>query len=888
MGVRKSALGLVVLAFAIIVGCSSTGGGCAGLQPLPNNARYQGPKTDNVVNFRLSPGGINYLNSNWRTLIDMFAPGQVIHFPVPCTRFDVGISGVLRWVLIANQGGANCTSESCGRMDGICDARDVPADVTITVTGFQLVPSPPDKINGTLRVSVNTGKVYVDTEDRTQQKCLIYPSCWSFLGSTCPVKCSVLFNSARASPSDNRMVATVKFTIDTRWDKLLAFSVENVDGAKICGASGAPPSGADNCLEPSDLSLNGENSCGGYCDAVDWDPVKTFLLQMISPTLEQKVRETVAGQSCEKCGTGLKACPTAGTATSTCQNGVCMDGQQCVPRFLGVEGRVTLSDFMGSFGVPPTAQLDMSIAAGSSVAVDQGISIGTRGGITSLTPAPCVAPLPAPAINPVPPPDFDADAARAPLDASGYHVGLGLSQSFLNLAMHHAQQSGALCINVNSSTVGVLNSGLFKTFLPSLGKLVTRDGKDAPMMIVLRPAQVPTITVGEGTYDPATKRPVKPLLLIKLPDISVDFYAMLDDRYARLFTVTADISLPLSLIFNGCSSVQPALGDLKQLITNVRTANSEMLAEDPKVLADLIPAVIGLAEPAVAGALQPFTMPDLGTFKLKVNATKGVGNIAGTETYNHLGIYATLLPAGAACAVSGPTTQVALKRSIIPAAADMRLRGQPLPWPVAVLDVRALGVEGTAEFAYRVDQGLWSTFLLANAQHELEVSHPAFLLQGQHVIEVRSRLADDPHGISAPVAIGFQVDWEPPEVSLHADRDNNRLLVEARDVISPPEKLTFAYAVGEGAFSDFGPTRLIDLAAIEAAGGLEVRVRDELGNVGEAAFRVPGAALHPESEPAVAADSMPNAGCTSTGGLIGFAALGLLGLLCRRRGPRSP
>jgi len=310
----------------------------------------------------------------------------------------------------------------------------------------------------------------------------------------------------------------------------------------------------------------------------------------------------------------------------------------------------------------------------------------------------------------------------------------------------------------------VLNTGLFKTFLPSLGNLATVDGKDAPMMIVMRPASAPTVAIGKGTFDPVTKKPIDPLITLSMPNVSIDFYAMLSDRYARLFTLTADIALPLSLIFEGCDSVTPAIGDLKMLITNIHTANSEILAEDPMVLTDLIPAVIGLAEPAVTSALKPFALPALGSFKLKVNEVKGLGAISGTANYNHLGIYATLLPLNGQCATGAPLTTVALKRSVIPDAKLMVATGKGLPWPQAVLDVHALGQNGTPEFAYRVDHGTWTTFLAA-PNDELLVEHPAFLFQGLHHIEVRSRMAEDPHGISNPASVGFMVDWDPPSVS---------------------------------------------------------------------------------------------------------------------------
>src|SRR5262249_27736766 len=148
---------------------------------------------------------------------------------------------------------------------------------------------------------------------------------------------------------------------------------------------------------------------------------------------------------------------------------------------------------MGNFGVPSGAALDLSIHAGASFSVDtaNALNIGTRGGLAAVTVAPCVPPLAPPPMIELPAPDFRAEAPPVTPTNPAYHMALGVSSPFLNLAFHQAHQAGALCISLSSSTVGVLTTGLFKTFLRSLGDLATRDGKDAPMMIVLRPARPP-------------------------------------------------------------------------------------------------------------------------------------------------------------------------------------------------------------------------------------------------------------------------------------------------------------------------------------------------------------------------------------------------------------
>ncbi|MEW6430695.1 MAG: hypothetical protein AB1730_04230 [Myxococcota bacterium] len=875
-GARHGFVSLMALG-VFAASCSGTGAGCAAMTPIPGG-RYQGLKNDNAVNIRLSANGINYLNSNWQTLVGAFAPGNTLNLPVNCMTQSIPVLGN---VAIADMGTPGCNAESCGRMDGVCNTTgpkaDAPANVVATVTGFSLIPQPPDRLQASVQLTVDTNAVLLASESDNFSAC-------AFLSR---FKCSVRFNTRATTPNDNRIRATMKFTIDTKWDKLLAFEVTNFTGSDVCGASGAPP--PPDCLQPTDISLSGANTCGDiYCGLADLDVVKTTLLQLISPLLQDQIRSIIGDQTCQPC-MATADCPKSTDGNNTqavCTNELCMDpgpGGRCVPRFLGVEGRISLGAVLGSFGAPADAQMDLSLAAGSSVTVDQGATFGTRVGVQPVKVASCVPPAAAPAMANVAAPNFDAEATPG----SQYHVGLGLSSNFLNVAFHAAHQAGALCLQLSSDNVGLLNTGLFKTFLPSLGRLATRDGKDAPMMVVLRPARPPQVTVGQGTYDPVTKKPIKPLLLLTLPELSIDFYAMIDDRQVRLFTLTADISLPLSLIFEGCDKVTPAIGDLKMLISNIRTANSEMLAEDPQVLADLVPAIIGLAEPAVASGLSGFSLPALGSFKLKVNEVKGLGNIAGTEAYNHLGLYAQLKGVNEMCAVSAPRLAVSLKASKMPLAAQMRATGKnELPWPEAILHVEAAGKAGTPEFSVRVDSGLWTEFHPARGD-ELVVSHPRFLLQGTHVIEVRARVAEDPHGITSAEKVGFVVDWEPPEVSLSAQRDRDLLEVTARDVVSAQGTLEYAYRVGDGPVSDFGAAREIRLSAVEQQGGVTVLVRDELGNVGEATWRVPTVALRPDHElqpaSALPESSAQPGGCSAVGGgaLLGLAAL--VGLLRRRR-----
>jgi hypothetical protein len=742
---------------------------------------------------------------------------------------------------------------------------------------FALTPRSPDRIDASVQVQIDTNQIYLSSQNSNYGGCLLLSR----------IKCALRYNTARQAPDADLMLATLQFSIDTKWDKLLSFRLTELGGTEVCGGS-APAAPA--CLQPEDVDLSGENTCGNiWCGAADLNFVKSAVLKQMAPTLKAQLETAIRNQSCEACGPNLKACPQLSGAASVCQGGLCLDAadkNRCVPRFLGIEGRLALETLLGGMGVPSGSAIELSVAAGSSVSVDQGLNIGMRAGLEQTSTSACVATAPPPAARALPPPKFDAQAPRPRPTADGgvleYSAAIGISSDFLNTLLHSAHQAGALCLEISTQNAAVLTTGLFKTILPSLGNIATRDGQDAPMRVVLRPSRRPELEVGEGTYDPQTKKPLRPLLKLSIPDLSFDFYALIEDRYVRLFSLTADLSVPLSLVAEGCDTVTPAVGDPKEFVANIRTGDSELLAEDPEVLKELVPVVLGLAEPSIAASLKPVTLPAFGPFKLRMLSAKGLDARANGAQYEHLGLYAALMPATAACSVIAPRVSASLERALMPDVAAMRARaGKPLPLPEAVLRVGVTGLEATAvvstdaEFSWKVDEGLWSDFVPV-PDGELRVVHPGFILQGAHTIWVRARSREALAGISAPVAVGFVVDWSPPDVAVRVDRLHDRLVIEAHDLVSQNAALEFAYRVGEGAYSEFGPAREILLSAVEVQGGVGVRVRDASGNVAMAQWRAPTTASRRVGHVDDPAGAAPSAGCSS---VPGGAAVGLLVLV---------
>lgn len=824
--------------------CSGSCGGCSCMQPIPGG--YDGKKMDNAVVARVTQSGFDFVSANYAQLLLQAGLANPIAVPVPCSSVSFGSSGHL---CDQNKNNACDPGEACTVTVDILELSLDPADPTAADQGI---------LNARARLTINTGDMWMRTCAAE-----LFGAC------LCRLTCAANFSSTRSGRQYDELTAEVRFTIDARYGRLLAFDVAQLGGI--------------NSLEGGDLNVNTSGVCSALaCSVLDLGFIKSFVLdQFVKPALIDQVTQAVDDARCRPCGGATDpACP----APSTCQSGLCKDSNGCVPVTLGTEGRIDLAQ--AGIGLPLNGSLDVYAVAGGAVSSQAnghltlgvlgggepftGTSTGADGGTVTLRgPVPCVPPIAEPPDQGAPDPDWGS------IDA-GYHVGVAVSSRYLKQVSWAAHQAGAMCIDLSTAQVGLLTTGLFEAFLPSLGKLATVDGKDAPMLIALRPAEPPRLSVGKGTFDPATKLPIDPLLRLEWTDLHIDVYAMIEERYFRLFSLTTDVNLPLSLVFEGCDQVTPAIGDIKQLLTNVRAADSEVLAEDPQVLADLIPSLLSLAESSLAGGLGAQTLPSFGGFRLKVNEATGFTPIAGTPTFEHLGLFAEL--SLGACANKRPQAKASMKHLEVAPASELVATGKGLAWPTAVLDVAALDVDGPVEWAFRVDDGLWSTF--RPALGELRVTHPALLLQGTHRIEVRTRPVAEPHAVSAAVPVEVTVDFQPPKLALREDAKARVLRPVARDLVTPEEKLQWFVQFGQGPREALDPTKPLELSAVEAAGGATVFVEDEAGHVAEASYRVPTTSDHPDTpEPTGFARTF---GCSAAGGLELLALAAWLRMRRRR------
>lgn len=755
---RPSALAtLFVALFALgtAEACSTGGAGCGCALPAEAPLGEEAIVYDGMQAY-LTPAAFDFISGNFDQILQQFVAGG-LSFPVPGGTYET-LFGLISIDYCGGAAGAGCT-------------------ITANIDNIWVERLPPNlmRLNGQLDV---TGTVDIrGTVD-------------------CDIPITI---------TDKPVALDVVLLVDPL-TKALDFAL------------------GDNLalqLTASDFSLEG----GWLCDVGDFltDVLIPLFQGQIDTFLRDQVKTMAADQidafTCMACDTYSATGCFAGSSCAGTPDW-CRPGgdaaQACVAKYQGMEGKIDVSSVLGGLtggGAaatpnPANAKLQILVAPGQRNQPAQqpyiagpaaGLRINVITGIEGQQ-DPCVPVCEAPGCTPppvdAPPPiDFDAEAARQNIANGAYMLGLGASDRFLDKAAFEAWKSGAICLAIDSSTSSLISTNTFSTFLGSLSSLTERQ--NAPMRIAVRPGQAPAVRIGAGTYTTNAEGQTvidEPLLTLALHDLSLDFYALGQDRWIRLFTLTVDVDLPLALQFTPDNQVIPIIGDLGGAIANIRATNSEILAEDPGLLADLVPSIIGLATPALASGLAPIAIPEVQGFKPVVRAVAGIVPRQGEPgTFEHLGIFADLelLAPGGSPMRAAPQGRLQLVELSYPRGAERVVVDGKLRKAFVVLAPERL--EETREVQWRVDGGLWSPF---TKEGVLTVRDPVLNLPGRHVIELRGRTIGDYHTLDAePQRIEAIVDFTAPSLEVAEDARGRLAWAEATDDLTLPETLSWRFLV---------------------------------------------------------------------------------------------
>ncbi|HXU69690.1 MAG TPA: hypothetical protein VN947_10190 [Polyangia bacterium] len=550
--------------------------------------------------------------------------------------------------------------------------------------------------------------------------------------------------------------------------------------------------------------------------------------------------------------------------------------QSFIPKPPGLAGVFDTGSLLASFNAPKGAGLETFVVAGGYVAGKSGgLNLGVMSGINSdadettrtagLTsePALCVPVRPTPQLAQMPwmlpanpaRKDFLLSPANEfagnpdPVDSMGnvQDVAIGLSRTFLDLAGFHVYNSGTLCLAVGGSAVPQLNAGTLSVIVGSLGNIV--EDRKAPLELVLRPQTPLTFTVGAGDM-------ADPLIHIGISDMRIDFYAWIEERFVRLLTMGLDINVGLNLTVtkdaNGKPAIQPMLVGVDANNVTIRVSNTDLLQETPDQLQQVFPSLINIATGALGGVVKPIALPSVAGFSLDDLKIQRVQ----TSQDDFVAIYGSIITGTPAPLIdwSNPNvprtitsvqTNAAIAEVKVPSQAELQASygaqlGVTAARPTVKLNLGVVDNVGRpVEYGWRIDGGMWRPWT-QDANPTLQ--EDAFILQGHHKIEVRSRVVNDWSTESAPVALDVLIDSMAPELHpARSDEDHTRFDFGGFDIVTDSNKLLYAWGAAGEEHTDWTATSSLsygEATALTLGGArkLVLYVKDEAGNVGSAAY----------------------------------------------------
>ncbi|MBW2704505.1 MAG: hypothetical protein JRF33_27115, partial [Deltaproteobacteria bacterium] len=660
--------------FVGMFACGDTGCDCVGPLEAPPDAAN---RVYDAVQLRLTPAALDMVESELPTLLAGLMP-EGLSFEVP-------------------------------PMQEVIDA-------VIFTIAIDICPA-----GCTLNADIKGASLTAVAPDLLQLDALLDMSGMIFIGGD--VECDVPVHVV-----DKPLHADILFSIDER-DGLMRFEV----------------SGISLELTDEDFSLECYGTLAELIEAL-----KGFMVTMMNEQLAGQLDEMLAGSlgaaACLPCDFYTGGCP--GDSTCDVDEQICFEEPSCRAVPLGLVGSVDMGALLADLLPGLNAMLDMELAVGQELqAIDDplveagGLSMRMFAGLDA-EPSACV-PVPAdedipsliiPARMPMPVDEL------VPSTGEPYMLALAVADTFMDQALYHAYRGGLLCLDLDTeATGGLLSSGTMSALLGSLNKLT--GGLDVPMKLRLRPQHIPSAEFGAGTFtvDAQGQKIIdEPLLAILMPETALDFYALIDERWVKLATLTQDISLLLGLELLPDNRLLPTFDESSIVIENVVATDYELLAEDPLVLENLLPTLLGLAMPMLTESLGVIEVPGVEGFVLRVQALEPSLERVDTPWYEYLAIYAEL-------AMEAPVTRrrhldVQLQSLRMPSLGEMSIFAPGGPTlPQAMLRISADDPR-PFEISWRLDGGGWSVF---RSGPEILIRSPLLALRAEHRLELRTRLVGD-------------------------------------------------------------------------------------------------------------------------------------------------
>lgn len=641
---------------------------------------------------------------------------------------------------------------------------------------------------------------------------------------------------------------------------------------------------------------------GGNCGGSILDRVGVIDL------LLNQVTRSIGALSCRGCSS-IADC---GAGATGCEAGVCKDatGRLCQGIQLGGEALLDLGSVLSSIDIGAKSRLGLRAFIGSYVTTNEGgLQLGGRIGGVADPASLCVPPRPSPVQMGVENCRVgDACPALELLNERGqilnpvtneeesFNIGAAIAMSGLNQALWAVYSSGALCLSISGETDGLemLSTSLFSVFITSLSSLTY--GVEQPLMLQLRPQYAPVV---EFAYDENQGA----VLVLRFPRLEIDVYTMVDERYARIFTMAADFEIPLSLQADD-GQLKVAIGSLANVIhpDTVEVRNVEMVNRNQvqSLIGNLPTLIASLASVLDDDLIPPLDLPDIEGIQLRF-VGPGLILVDVEEEPAAIGLFLDVMLAEGGTDAPFEASQPVIASldvdvpdpNALRADISMRMReGKSFSYlDLMPRVVATMAVEGSdlrpedAEFAYSINEGPWSFWQRGPV---LTFDHPILASEGAFQFRVAMRAKGRADRRSSSYA-EFEVihDYSAPRVQLSADAST--VVVRASDTVYGTDDLVMQYRVNSASWSEKGPVQDIDVLPWLFNGPVvvDVSVQDPSGNVRSVrrTFGAIEAPLSAQTSPTHAPQELGGCASSQQGHRL-WSALVLVGglfLLRRRR-----
>jgi MYXO-CTERM domain-containing protein len=563
-----------------------------------------------------------------------------------------------------------------------------------------------------------------------------------------------------------------------------------------------------------------------------------------------------------------------------------------------MQGRVDLGGALASVSPGLNAVVDFLIAAaGDSRAPNGGFNVDLMGGFENLAHNSCVPVTDAPALPVIP----VAELLNQNVHPNGRdsHIGVGVSEDFVNYAAWKIFDSGMLCLNVGTGldqqlsgkALGVLFT-VTNNARNSLGRLTfPESASNSAFGIQMRPQLAPIVSFGDN--DVATDLR---LVNVVIPAMELDFYAWAQDRYVRFFTLKADITIGVDVPIENNTIAIDAGRDLDIGLVNADIINDELVMEDSAGVVSLLTNVIGAVAGALGGAIPPIPINDmLGGAALPNGDPLPVGINLGADALapfsegdsRFLGVFVELTePATGMMLAARPQAQVRVTKVNVPENKDGFYGAAFGTGPAPSIEI-ALSANAPAgaevEYSYHLTNSGWSEWSSSNYAI---IEDPSLYLQQWHKVYARARLKGQPDTTAWTSATAdFLIDVAAPDVQVTKAGDTVEIM--AFDFLTSAAEIEYRYRNPGDEFSEWAKMGAQTIALEDAGADAEVQVRDSAGNIGSNVAGLRGIA---DPSVAVGGCACTVAGPTGQGGPSPLALLlsGLVfGVVLLRRRKRS-